>query len=442
MQPLEIADLDFSIPQTGEPTLPSPLRRTTFVPDSQRVSYFTDLSLLAQVQAAGKPLPAFEHAGPRAKIFHDPTWTRAGIVTCGGLCPGLNNVIKTLVTTLYHSYGVDNVYGIRNGYRGLNPEYGLEPVHLDPDIVDTIHESGGSILGSSRGAQDVELMIRTLDRLRLNILFTIGGDGTQRGAWELAQAARARNLPMSIVGIPKTIDNDIDFMDQTFGFGSAVAAASPIISCAHAECKGAVNGVSIIRIMGRDSGFIAAHASLSNPVVNFCLVPEVPFQLDGAEGLLAALERRLARKEHAVIMVAEGAGQDLLPKNAEKRDASGNVLHQDIGTFLRDRVHDYLGTRGIEHAIRYFDPSYLIRGIPAQGNDAIFCLHLAENAVHAAMAGRTGMVAGHWHGHFTHVPMTLATRQRKRIDPASQLWNSVLAVTQQEKWMTSGTAQA
>jgi 6-phosphofructokinase 1 len=335
------------------------------------------------------------------------------------------------VTTLYESYGVNNVFGIRNGYRGLNPDYHLEPVHLDPDIVDTIHESGGSFLGSSRGQQDTEVLIRTLDRLRLNILFTIGGDGTQRAAAELAMAAIERKLPISVVGVPKTIDNDIDFMDQTFGFGTAVAATTPIISCAHAECKGAANGISIVRLMGRDSGFIAAYATLANPVANFCLVPEVPFELEGEHGLLASLERRLKVKDHALLIVAEGAGQELMPKGETLKDASGNVLHHDIGPFLRDRIHHHLSSRGIDHALRYFDPSYLIRGIPAQGTDAIFCHHLAENAVHAAMAGKTAVVVGHWHNSFTLVPISLATNQRRRIDPASQLWQSVLAVTQQ-----------
>lgn len=426
----ETAALDFSIPRLGAPELPSPVRHAQFVEEDRRVAYFADSRVLAELAAAGKPVPSFEAAGPRAKLFHDPAWTRAAIVTCGGLCPGLNNVIKTIVNTLYFQYGVDNVFGIKYGYRGLIPSFKLEPVQLDPDTVDTVHEDGGSMLGSSRGNQNVEEMVRTLDRLRINVLFCIGGDGTLRGATAIAKAAQAKNLPLSVVGVPKTIDNDIDFTDRTFGFETAVHATGPIITCAHMESKGAYNGVSLVRVMGRDSGFIAANATLANPVVNYCLVPEVPFRLEGPDGFLASLARRLERSHHAVIVVAEGAGQHLIADAANQvKDASGNVLHKDIGLFLKDRIGAYLKQEKIEHAIRYFDPSYLIRGIPAEGTDAVFCLHLAENAVHAAMAGRTDMVVGHWHGHFTHVPIALATARRRTIDTKGQLWQSVLGAT-------------
>ncbi len=433
--PAEIAACDFRIERTGEPSLPSPMQQTAFVSDDQRVSFFTETAILEQLVAAGQPLPGFEAAGPRARIYHDPAWTRAGIVTCGGLCPGLNNVIKTIVNTLRFVYGVDRIFGIQYGYRGLNPQFGLEPVHLTPDAVDDIHEKGGSILGSSRGNQDIGEMVRTLERLRLNLLFCLGGDGTLRGAMGIVEEARRRNLPLSVVGIPKTIDNDIDFMDRTFGFDSAVQATTEMISCAHMEAKGAPNGVSIVRLMGRDSGFIAAFASLANPVVNFCLVPEVPFALEGPGGLLPALVRRLEKKQHAVILVAEGAGQDFFQGKTAVRDVSGNLLHHDIGLLLRNRITTYLKQAQIEHTIKYFDPSYLIRGIPAQGTDAVFCLHLAENAVHAAMAGKTNLVVGHWHGSFTHVPIALAVHRRRRIDPAGQIWKSVLAVNLQENWM-------
>ena len=425
-----VAGLDFSIATLGAPALPSPLKHAEFMEDDRRVAYFSDTRVLTELTATGQLLPAFEAAGPREKIFHDPAWTRAAIVTCGGLCPGLNNVIKTIVNTLYFQYGVDNVFGIKYGYRGLIPAYKLEPVHLSPEVVDTVHGDGGSMLGSSRGDQDVEEMVRTLDRLRINLLFCIGGDGTLRGATELAKAARAKNLPLSVVGVPKTIDNDIDFMDRTFGFETAVHATGPIITCAHMESKGAYNGISIVRVMGRDSGFIAANASLANPVVNYCLVPEVPFELEGPHGFLTSLSRRLARSHHAVIVVAEGAGQHLIADAANQvKDASGNVLHKDIGLFLKERIATYLKSEKIEHAIRYFDPSYLVRGIPAEGTDAVFCLLLAENAVHAAMSGRTDLVIGHWHGRFTHVPIGLATARRRTINTTGQLWQSVLGAT-------------
>ncbi len=430
----DIQAADFDVRRVGKPTLKSGLHGVSFVDDDARIAFHADTQQLTELAAAGEPVPGFVAAGPRQRIFHDPAWTRAAIVTCGGLCPGINDVIKALVNTLSLDYGVDNIFGIRYGYRGLVPDYGLEPLHLDPDSVDPIHENGGSILGSSRGEQDTDEIVRTLDRLNINMLFTIGGDGTQRGGRDIANALRERQMPVSVVGIPKTIDNDLNFMERTFGYETAVYAAAPVISCAHSEAKGAFNGIGLVRLMGRDSGFIAASASLANSVVNFCLIPEVPFELEGATGFLSALERRLIEKQHAVIVVAEGAGQELFDSEAQRTDASGNVLHQDIGLFLKGRISEYLTGRSVDHAIRYFDPSYLVRSVPALGTDAVFCLHLAQNAVHAAMAGMTNVVIGYWHGHFTCVPIDLATRSRRKVDPKGQLWQSVLSVTQQHKY--------
>jgi len=309
-------------------------------------------------------------------------------------------------------------------------------VRLDPDTVDLLHENGGSVLGSSRGEQPTDEIVQTLDRLNINVLFTIGGDGTQRGARDIADALTEKQCPISVVGVPKTIDNDLNFMARTFGFETAVYASEPIISCAHDEAKGAYNGIGLVHLMGRDSGFIAANASLANSVVNFCLVPEVPFQLGGARGLLSALERRLEEKQHAVIVVAEGAGQELFEADAgAEKDASGNLLHNDIGLFLKAKIKEHLKKRGVEHSVKYFDPSYIIRSIPARGTDAVFCLHLAQNAVHAAMAGMTNVVIGHWHDRFTCVPIRLATRSRRKIQPHGQLWQSVLNVTAQGQYL-------
>jgi 6-phosphofructokinase 1 len=433
LSPTEVEQLDFTITQLGVPALTSPLSDVGFVNDDERISYFICGKTLTEQAAGSAGIPGFEAAGPRQLIYHDPAWVRAAIVTCGGLCPGINDVIKALVNTLYFSYGVDNIYGIQYGYRGLVPDYGLEPIELNPDVVDLIHENAGSMLGSSRGMQDVDKTVAMLDRLGINVLFTIGGDGTQRGARDIAEAAAKQGVRVSVIGIPKTIDNDLSFMDRTFGFETAVYASSPVISSAHDEAKGAFNGIGLIKLMGRDSGFIAACASLGNSVVNFCLVPEVPVKLKGKHGLFAALERRLAEKNHVVIVVAEGAGQDLMQGEVCK-DASGNIKHNDIGQFLKEQISGHLAARGIDHSIKYFDPSYLIRSVPAHGTDAIFCLHLAENAVHAAMAGKTNMVVGYWHGQFTHVPIDLAVAERRKLNLQGQLWQSVLATTRQERY--------
>jgi 6-phosphofructokinase 1 len=430
----EISRLDFQIQGVGEPTLCSPLKNVNFVDDKAGISYFNDSATLSKALKKGVELPYFKAAGPRRKIMFDPAWTRVAIVTCGGLCPGLNDVVKALVNTLYNSYGVRHVSGIRYGYRGLVSKYGLEPMPLNPEVVDAIHENGGSILGSSRGQQDTEEIVRALHRMNINILFCIGGDGTLRGAGEIADMILAKGLPISVIGVPKTIDNDIAFTEKTFGFETAVYTAAPVLSNAHEEAKGAYNGIGMVRLMGRDSGFIAAYAALANSVANFCLIPEVPFQLDGPHGFLRALETRLRKKQHAVVVVAEGAGQDLFKERKNVKDASGNLLHQDIGIFLKAQIDEYMKAQGLEHTVKYFDPSYIIRSVPARGTDAIFCLHLAENAVHAAMAGKTNMVVGHWHGQFTHVPIALATSERRKIHPNSQLWRSVLSVTRQAEY--------
>ena len=423
--------LQTAIPQLGTPSLPSPLQDIEFTRDNDRVSYFNDPALIQKSLKSHGVIPAFEKAGPRANIFHDPNWTTAAVVTCGGLCPGINDVVKGLVNTLYFTYGVEKIYGIPYGYSGLNPQYGFKPLPLDPESVDNIHEQGGSVLGSSRGPQDIEQMVRTLDRFGINVLFTVGGDGTQRGAAEIAAAARKKGCPISVVGIPKTIDNDLAYMDNTFGFETAVYAASPVITAAHNEAKGAYNGIGLVKLMGRHSGFIAASVSVANSFVNFCLVPEVPFEMDGEHGLLAALERRLSQKNHVVIATAEGAGQHLFARDTSGKDASGNIKLQDIGAFLKDSIEQHLAKKNIPHSLKYFDPSYSIRSVPAHGADAIYCLDLARYAVHAAMTGKTAMVVANWHNNCIHLPISLAVEQRRTINPAGQFWQSVLNTTRQ-----------
>ena len=434
-------DVDFSISRLGKPTIVSAQKDVIFVDDNEHISYFADPLINEEIRKSGKPVPAFLAAGPRRLLYHDAAWCRAAIVTCGGLCPGLNDVIKGLVNTLWYLYGVRNIFGIRYGYAGLNPAYQYEPMRLDPDVVDDIHTRGGTILSSSRGAQDPEEMVRTLDRLNINILFTIGGDGTQRGGHAIAEACRRRNLPVSVIGVPKTIDNDLNFMDKTFGFETAVQSAAQILSCAHNEAKGCLNGIGLVKLMGRDSGFTAAYASLANSVANFCLIPEVPFELEGEGGFLPALEKRLAAKHHAVVVVSEGAGQNLLADGEQARDKSGNILHKDIGQFLKKRISDYLKERGIDHSVKYFDPSYEIRSLPANSGDSVFCLHLAQHAVHAAMAGMTDMVVANWNSYYIYMPIAVATAARRKVSPAGQLWQSVLFTTRQDTLMKGqGTA--
>jgi len=424
-------DLDFTVARLGECRIPSPMSGVRFTCDDERVLYHSTLEGINSCLNKGAALPAMESAGPRRMLFFDPAKLACGIVTCGGLCPGLNNVIRAVVLSLRRHYGVNKVYGFRFGYEGLVRRIGHEPLELTPESVQRIDESGGSILGSSRGPQDPAEMVERLDELGVGILFAIGGDGTLRGAQRIGQEAARRGVTIGVIGVPKTIDNDISFVQRTFGFETAVTEARRATEAAHAEAEAARNGIGLVKLMGRDSGFIAAYSALVNNEVNFCLVPEVSFTL---EGLLAALGQRLERRSHAVIVVAEGAGQDLMARSQE-RDASGNVKYGDIGILLRDTITDHFKRVGTEITLKYIDPSYTIRSVPATAHDAAFCLLLGQSAVHAGVSGRTNMVVSFWNHQFTHVPISLAVSERKKIDPEGPLWTSVVTSTGQPQDM-------
>jgi 6-phosphofructokinase 1 len=354
-----------------------------------------------------------------------------GLVTCGGLCPGLNDIIRSIVLELYHIYGVRNIYGICYGLEGFIPKYGHKVMDLGPSSVSNILDMGGSILGSSRGPQDIDEIVDCLERMNIGILFAIGGDGTLKGARAIAEEIGKRGLKISVIGIPKTIDNDISYVDASFGFETAVSEARTAIQSAHNEAVAARNGIGLVKLMGRESGFIAAYATLSNNDVNFCLIPEKSFTL---EGFFDALKVRLERRGHAVIVVGEGAGQDLVGLNGVK-DPSGNIRLGDVGIFLRDEIRKYFKTAEMQVDLKYIDPSYTIRSMPANPRDSSFCLQLGHNAVHAAMSGRTNMLVGFWKREFTHVPIDLAVSGRKKINPDGRFWSTVLSCTGQPREM-------
>ena len=440
MENNELNPQDLKVESLGEAKVPSPLGlgsvggdgEVDYVREGRTVLYSTDRDSLLAAVKAGKELPAFEMAGPRKNIYFDSARVKAAIVTCGGLCPGINNVIRTLVFELHYRYGVRSILGIRYGYRGFIPKYGYEPIPLTPEDVKDIHERGGSALSSSRGEQDEGEIVDFLQRRGISLLFAIGGDGTLRGALAVQREITKRKLPISVIGIPKTIDNDIAFVERTFGLETAFSVAADSIRSAHTEAIGAPNGIGIVKVMGRMSGYIAANAALALNEVNFCLIPEVPFGLEGSFGLFALTEQRLRQRDHAVIIVAEGAGQELVEDKSGKKDESGNPVLGDIGVFLKDHIKKYFK----EHTdlyvnIKYIDPSYMVRAVPANAHDAIYCIQLAQNAVHAGMAGKTGMIIGQWNGQFTHVPIALATSRRKVLSTEDPLWLSVLESTGQ-----------
>jgi len=423
--------LDFTIDQLGECRIPSPLTEVRFTRDDERVLYHSRLEEIRPILAAGQIPPAMEAGGPRQKLYFDPSQITCGIVTCGGLCPGLNDVIRSVVLNLHHQYGVRNILGFQFGYEGLVARVGHEPLRLTPENVSRIHEAGGSLLGSSRGPQDPGEMVQNLVDRKVSILFTVGGDGTLRGAQKIAQASSQRGVPLSVIGIPKTIDNDVSFVQKTFGFETAIGEARRAIYAANTEAEAARNGIGLVKLMGRDSGFVAAFSVLVDSQANFCLVPEVPFAL---ERFLAELKKRLERRSHAVIVVAEGAGQDLIATTGA-RDASGNVKYGDIGLFLRDAINRHFKEVSFPISLKYIDPSYIIRSVPANAHDSAFCLLLGQHAVHAGMSGRTNMVVGFWNHQFTHVPISLAVSERKKIDPHGTLWTGVLSSTGQPAQM-------
>jgi len=421
---------NFKIRMLGKPTIPSPIAPGYFMTDNKRILY--DPYLWSDSPAAAEDAPlSIEVAGPRKTIYFDPAHTKAAIVTCGGMSPGINNVIRAVVMGLYYRYGVREIAGIRYGFQGLVPKYGHEPVTLTPDMVKDIHSLGGSILSSSRGSQDIATMVDTLCEMNVNIFFCVGGDGTMRAAGRITEEIRKRNIKMGVIGIPKTIDNDLNLIDKTFGFDTAISIVVNAIKCAHVEAKGAPMGIGLVKIMGRESGHIVLNAALAQNDVNFALIPEVPFDLEGKNGLFAALERRLFERKHAVILVAEGAGQDLCTGSGQKpTDASGNRRLGNIGIYLKEKIEEYFKEKKMEINLKYIDPSYTIRSVPANASDSIYCELLGQFAVHAGMAGKTDLVVGLFKGEYVHLPLK-SVASRKKVNTKGNLWMRVLEATGQ-----------
>jgi 6-phosphofructokinase 1 len=438
MNERELQPEDLRVTNLGERTIESPLERFfgesqtahMFYSDETRIVLDHNLANLQGVIEDGQRIPCLEAAGPRKKIYFDPEKTVCAVVTCGGLCPGLNDVIRSVVLQAHYRYGVRKIYGIPYGFEGLIPDYGHEIIHLTPEFVSSIHTFGGTALGTSRGPQNVNRMVDRLRELEVDILFVIGGDGTQRGGQAIWQEARSRNYKLAVVGIPKTIDNDMIYMDKSFGYETAVAAAVEAINGAHTEARSSRHGVGLVKLMGRHSGFIASSSAIASGEVNCVLIPEVPFALEGPRGFLEFLYQRVVTRGHAVVTVAEGAGQDLLEAPLGT-DASGNKRLGDIGLFLRGKIEAYFRERNTELNLKYIDPSYLVRSVPAFTNDRIYCLRLGQAAVHAGMAGKTGVVVARWHSAYVHIPIPAVTSARRTVDPTKDIWLSVLEATGQ-----------
>jgi 6-phosphofructokinase 1 len=430
--------LNTNITTLGAARIPSPVHKRVhgtngfgFVSEDDRVLIDVTVNRACKALPDGSLPPSYELAGPRERIYFDPSKLKCALVTCGGLCPGLNDIIRSIVLELHYGYGVRNISGVRYGLRGFIPRYGYDMLDLTPSAVVNIHERGGVLIGSSRGPQDVEEIVDSLERMNIGILFMIGGGGTLQAATRIADTVLQRGLRISIVGVPKTIDNDIFMVSRSFGFDTAVEVSTRAIVSASNEAEGYPHGIGLIKLMGRYSGFIAATATLAQQDVNFVLIPEVDFDLEGPRGLLCTLEMRLADRGHAVIVVAEGAGQKFFDGQAKELDLSGNVKLKDIGLFLKQEILAHFTKRSIQTSIKYIDPSYMIRSLPANANDRVFCNFLGRNAVHAGMAGKTDLLIGNCNNHFVHVPMKLVAGKRKHVDPKGMLWRSALEATGQ-----------
>ncbi|MBP7479174.1 MAG: ATP-dependent 6-phosphofructokinase [Spirochaetaceae bacterium] len=431
---------DFTVDELGPCKVPSPIKLSTvqgdyianYVKDNEYVRYNIDIyGDVLETDADAYDNNLIQKAGPRELLYFNPAHVNAGICTCGGLCPGINDVIRAIVRCLYNRYGVRRIRGIRFGFKGLLPDQGYAPIDLTPDMVDDIHKVGGSYLGTSRGGGDrVIEIVDAIESLNMNMFFIVGGDGTQRGALEIAEEIEKRNLKVAVIGIPKTVDNDLVFIQRSFGFETAVEKATEAVSAAHMEAHSHINGIGLIKLMGREAGFIATATALACHEANFCLIPEVPFDLEGEKGFLKELELRLQKRHHAVVIAAEGAAQELLNATDEK-DASGNIKLGDIGLFLKDKITDYFKQKKIHINLKYIDPSYQIRSAPSTPSDSIYCERLGNNAVHAAMAGKTKIVIGLVHDKFVHLPTRLVTARRNKVNPEGSLWRDAIDATGQ-----------
>lgn len=370
----------------------------------------------------------FRRQGPRQMIYFEPDEVTACIVTCGGLCPGLNTVIRELVCSLDYLYGVKRVFGIEGGYKGF---YSRNIIPLTPRSVNNIHKRGGTVLGTSRGGSVTSKIVDSIQDRGINQVYIIGGDGTQRGASVIYQEVRRRGLKTAVVGIPKTIDNDIPVIDKSFGFDTAVEEAQRAINAAHVEAESVENGIGLVKLMGRDSGFIAMYATLANRDVDCCLIPESPFYLEGPGGLYEFIEERIRANGHMVIVIAEGAGETL-----DERDDSGNKLFKDVGLWMSHKIKDYFAEpKRMQITLKYIDPTYMIRAVPSNASDNVYCAILAQSAIHGAMAGYTGFTVGTVNGRNCYIPFYRIIEAQNKVVITDRMWARVLSSTNQPSFM-------
>ncbi|KAK8955186.1 6-phosphofructokinase 3 [Platanthera guangdongensis] len=424
------------------PNLPT---HTNPLQDNQAYSvvkqYFVNMDdTVAQKIVVHKSSPRgthFRRAGPRQRVYFESDEVHACVVTCGGLCPGLNTVIRELVCGLAYMYGVSKILGIEGGYRGF---YARNTITLTPKSVNDIHKRGGTILGTSRGGHDTSKIVDSIQDRGINQVYIIGGDGTQKGASVIFEEIKRRGLKVSVVGIPKTIDNDIAVIDKSFGFDTAVEEAQRAINAAHVESESVEYGIGVVKLMGRYSGFIAMYATLASRDVDCCLIPESPFYLEGKGGLFEFIEKRLKENGHMVLVVAEGAGQELIAESMrfmDHEDASGNKLLLDVGLWLSQKIKNHFSTKkNITLNLKYIDPTYMIRAIPSNASDNVYCTLLAQSALHGAMAGYTGFTVGPVNGRHSYIPFYRVTETQNQVVITDRMWARLLSSTNQPSFLS------
>lgn len=376
----------------------------------------------------------FIKGGPRSQIYFSPKKVVAAIVTCGGLCPGLNVVIREITYTLWQNYGVSKIYGIQYGYRGF---YTYNWIELTPQTTKHIHKLGGTILGSSRGGFDIKKIMARIKSKGVNQIYIIGGDGTLRGASAIHDYVKQKKLEISVISLPKTIDNDIPIIDRSFGYQTSVEEALKAINSAETEAMSAEYGIGLVKLMGRAAGHIALEACLSQRSVNVLLIPEIKFELYGPKGFLEYVYRRLLNKHHCVIVVAEGASEAVLDADFPDLgvDPSGNKILPDIGTFIKSKIVKYCADKGLESTLKYIDPTYMIRTTASNAFDTQICAQLAYNSVHGAMSGFSGFCTGLVHNRCCYIPIDMLKQGNRRIKPKSRKWQRLLAATGQPSFL-------
>jgi len=377
---------------------------------------------------ADNEVTVYPRAGPRSSLFFRPSHVNAGIVTCGGLCPGLNSVIRDVTKSCFELYGVQSVIGFHGGFSGI---FSMPFERLTLESTQGIQNLGGTILSSARGGFDADRILNKLEDLRISQLFIVGGDGSMRGARELVVAITKRPWPVAIIGIPKTIDNDIGLIDHSFGFQTAVEETLRAVRAAKVEAACSINGVGVVQCMGRHAGYIAAQVTLASAEVDLCIIPEVPIAIDGSLDVLEHVIRVVEKKGHAVVVVAEGAGENLLGKS-EEFDASGNRRLRPIGPWIKEAIAERLTMRGLGRQVRLIDPSYMVRSVAAYSVDSILCTLLSLAAVHAAMDGYTGVCVALVNGRSVMVPLDLIVEASPRkVDVCSRTYERIVSLTSQ-----------